>query len=368
MPTCGYSKLRNVQKSWRSLRSRHTLVGMITYLSVLASLLSFRFRSRASLEVELLTLRHQVTVLRRQRPGRLRLFCADRLLWVWLYRIWPQALNAMVLVKPTTVVQWHRKGFRLYWRWRSRRQGRPKMDTETRDLIRQMSMANTLWGAPRIHGEVLKLGIAVSQATVGRYMPWRPKVPSPTWRTFLQNHITDMVAVDMFVVATATFRLLYAVIVLGHARRKIIHFDVTAHPTQHWLARQITEAFPWDTAPRYLPRDRDASYGKSFRDRIQAMGINEVVTAPRSPWQNAYVEWIIGSIRRECLDHVVIFDDHHLHRTLSSYVQYYHRTRTHLSLDKDCPQTQPISPPTEGKIIAFPEIGGLHHRYERRAA
>jgi len=242
------------------------------------------------------------------------------------------------------------------------------MDTEIRGLIRQMSTANKLWGAPRIHGELLKLGIAVSQATVGRYIPWRPKVPSPTWRAFLQNHVTDMAAVDMFVVVTATFRLLYAVIVFGHDRRKIIHFEVTAHPTQHWLARQITKAFPWDTAPGYLLRDRDASYGKSFRDRIQAMGIKEVVTAPRSPWQNAYVERIIGSIRRECLDHVVIFDEHHLRRTLSSYVQYYHRTRTHLSLDKDCPQTRPISPPTEGKIIAFPEIGGLHHRYERRAA
>jgi transposase InsO family protein len=343
---------------------------MITYLSALASLLSFRFRSRASLELELLALRHQVAVLRRRRPGRARLFCADRLLWVWLYRIWPQALNAMVLVKPATVIQWHRNGFRLYWRWRSgpRHSGRPELNSEIRGLIRQMSMANTLWGAPRIHGELLKLGIAVSQATVGRYMPWRPKVPSPTWRAFLQNHMTDMAAVDMFVVATATFRLLYAVIVLGHDRRKIIHFDITAHPTQHWLARQITEAFPWDTAPRYLLRDRDASYGKSFRDRIQAMGINEVITAPRSPWQNAYVERIIGSIRRECLDHVVIFDEHHLRRTLSSYVQYYHRTRTHLSLDKDCPQTRPISPPTEGKIVAFPEIGGLHHRYERRAA
>jgi transposase InsO family protein len=196
-------------------------------------------------------------------------------------------------------------------------------------------MANTLWGAPRIHGELLKLGIAISQATIGRYMPWRPKVPFPTWRAFLQNHMTDMAAVDMFVVATATFRLLYAVIVLSHDRRKIIHFDVTAHPTQDWLARQMTEAFPWDTAPRYLLRDRDTSYGQIFRDRIQTMGINEVVTAPRSPWQNAYVERIIGSIRRECLDHVVIFDERHLRRTLSSYIQYYHRTRTHLSLN-DC--------------------------------
>jgi putative transposase len=284
---------------------------MITILSALVSLLSFRVRSRASLELEVVALRHQVAVLRRQRSGRLRLFCADRLLWVWLYRIWPRALHAMVLVKPATVVQWHRRGFRLYWWWRSRSRqiGRPKTSTEIRQLIRQMSMANPFWGAPRIHGELLMLGIEVSQATVGRYMPWRPKVPSPTWRNFLRNHMRNMAAVDMFVVATATFRLLYTLIVLGHDRRRIIHFEVTQNPTQVWLARQMTEAFPWDTAPRYLLRDRDASYGQAFRDRVEAMAIKEVVTAAQSPWQNPYVERVIGSIRRECLNHVIIFDE-----------------------------------------------------------
>jgi putative transposase len=343
---------------------------MITVLSALVSLLSFRLRGRASLELELIALRHQVAVLRRQRPGRPRLFSADRLLWVWLYRTWPQALHAMVLVKPATVVQWHRKGFRLYWRWRSRagRPGRPKLGTETRDLIRQMSITNPLWGAPRIHGELLKLGIVVSQATVGRSMPWRPKAPSPAWRSFLRNHMSDTAAVDMFVVATATFGLLYTAIVLGHDRRRIVHFNVTQNPTQLWLARQMTEAFPWDTAPRYLLRDRDASYGQAFRDRLQAMAIKEVVTAPRSPWQNAYVERIIGSVRRECLDHVIVLDERHLHRVLSSYFRYYHQTRTHLSLGKDCPESRPIHPPAAGKIIPFPQVGGLHHRYERRAA
>jgi transposase InsO family protein len=343
---------------------------MITILSALVSLLSFRVRRRASLELELVALGHQVSVLRRQRKGRLQLFATDRLLWVWLYRIWPQVLNAMVLVKPASVIQWNRKGFRLYWRWRSgsRQIGRPKTSTEIRNLIRQMSMANPLWGAPRIHGELLKLGIEVSQATVGRYMPWRPKVPSPTWRAFLRNHMCDMAAVDMFVVATATFQLLYALIVLGHDRRRVIHFEVTPNPTQIWLARQMTEAFPWDTAPRYLVRDRDASYGQIFRDRVRAMGIREVVTAARSPWQNAYVERIIGSIRRECLNHVIIFDERHLRRVLSSYFFYYHKTRTHLSLDKDCPESRTVQLPAVGKIIAFPEVGGLHHRYERRAA
>src|ERR1700738_3223463 len=218
---------------------------MITIISAL----SFRFRRRASLELELVALRHQLAVLRRQRPGRLRIFATDRLLWMWLYRMWLGALNAMVLVNPATVIQWHRKSFRLYWRWRSRSRsvGRPKVSSETRDLIRQMRMANPLWGAPRIHGELLKLGIEVSQATVGRYLPWGPNVTYPTWRPFLQNHMTDIVAVDMFVIATATFRLFYALILLGHDRRRIIHFNVTQNRTQAWLSRQMTEAFPWET-------------------------------------------------------------------------------------------------------------------------
>jgi putative transposase len=322
------------------------------------------------LELEVIALRHQLGVLKRRRPGRARFFFADRLLWIWLYRIWPQAINAMVLVKPTTVMQWHRGGFRFAWRWRSGalRRGRPKIASETRDLIRQMSTANPLWGAPRIHGELLKLGIEVSQATVGRYMPWRPKEPSPTWRSFLRNHMTDIAAVDMFVVATATFGLLYAVIVLDHHRRRIIHFEVTQNPTQAWLARQITEAFPWDTAPRYLLRDRDTSYGQGFRDRVRVMGIEEVITAPRSPWQNPFVERVIGSIRRECLDHVIIINERHLRRVLSSSFRYYHESRTHLSLNKDCPETRPILPPAAGKIVAVAQLGGLHHRYERRAA
>ena len=341
---------------------------MLTLLSALGSLLSFRVRSRLTLELELVALRHQVTVLRRQHPGRPRLFFADRLLWAWLYRIWPQILNTMVLVKPATVIDWHRKGFRLYWRRRSRRLGRPGMSREVRDLIRQMSQANPLWGAPRIHGELLKLGIEVSQATVGRHLPWRPKVPSPTWRSFLHNHMHDTAAVDMFVVVTASFQLLYALVVLGHERRKVIHFDVTPNPTQGWRARQITEAFPWDTAPRFLLRDRDASYGQTFRDRVQVMAIKQVVTAPRSPWQNAYVERIIGSIRRECLDHVIVFDERHLRRVLSAYFEYHHHSRTHLSLAKDCPEPRPIQPPSAGTVVAFPQVGGLHHRYERRAA
>jgi transposase InsO family protein len=314
-------------------------------------------------ELENLALRHQLHVLRRQRPGRLRLFTFDRL----LYRLWPRCLEAMVLVKPATVIQWHRQGFRLFWRWRSR-SGRPSVDREVRDLIRQMSGANPLWGAPRIHGELLKLGIEVSQATVAKYMVRRRGAPSPTWRSFLRNQAEGIAAIDMFVVASASFRLLYVMIILAYDRRKIVRTAVTEHPTAAWLSRQVTEGFPWDTAPRYLLRDRDASYGSEFCNRIEAMGITQVVTAPRSPWQNAYVERVIGSIRRECLDHVVIFNERHLHRVLSSYLDYYHRTRTHLSLGKDCPHSRPIQPPRVGRVVAIPKVGGLHHRYEHLAA
>src|SRR6202011_2570026 len=251
----------------------------------------------------------------RQRPGRPRLFTIDRLLWVWLYRLWPRCLDTMVLVKPATVIQWHRQGFRLYWRWRSR-SGRPSVDREVRDLIRQMNGANPLWGAPRLHGELLKLGIEISQATVAKYMMRRRGAPSPTWRSFLLNQAQGIAAIDMFVVTAASFKLLYVMIILAHDRRKIVRFDVTLHPTAGWLSRQVTETFPWDTAPRHLLRDRDASYGRYFRSRVKAMGITEVITAPRSPWQNACVERVIGSIRRECLDHVVIFNERHLRRVL----------------------------------------------------
>jgi putative transposase len=273
----------------------------------------------------------------------------------------------MMLVKPATVVQWHRQGFRLYWRWRSR-SGRRSTSGETCDLIRQMSSANPLWGAPRIHGELMKLGIEVSQATVAKYMVRRPRSASPTWSSFLRNQASGIAAIDMFVAVSASFRLLYVMIILAHDRRKIVRFDVTQHPTAGWLSRQVTEAFPWDTAPRFLLRDRDRSYGAQFSKRVKAMGITELVTAQRSPWQNAHVERVIGSIRRDCLDYVVIFNERHLRRVLSSYADYYHRTRTHLSLGKDCPDPRSVHPPVRGKVIAIPQVAGLHHRYERRAA
>ena len=242
------------------------------------------------------------------------------------------------------------------------------MSREVRDLIWKISLANPLWGAPRIHGELLKIGIQLSQATVAKYMERHRKPPSPTWRTFLDRHLKQLVATDFFVVPTVNFRILFVFVVLAHHRRRVIHFNVTAHPTSEWTAQQIAEAFPWDTTQRYLLHDRDGIYGEVFRQRVRAMAIRQVLTAPRCPWQNPYMERLIGSIRRECLDHLLVFNESSLRRTLKSYFDHYHGARTHLSLEKNAPETRPVQPPDLGPVIELPEVGGLHHCYERRAA
>ncbi len=266
-------------------------------------------------------------------------------------------------------MRWHRKGFRLYWTWKSRRRrgGRRPIAAEVRELIRLMSRENVGWGAPRIHGELRMLGIDISQATVAKYMIRHPKPPSPSWRTFLDNHIAALASIDFFTVPTVSFRILYVFLVLKHERRQIVHFNVTEHPTAQWTAQQMVETFPWDEAPSYLLRDRDKFYGATVRRRIQSLGIEEVPIAPRSPWQSPYVERLIGSIRRECLDHMIILNERHLKRVLGSYVAYYHTARTHLSLDKQCPEPRQVESPERGKVIAFPHIGGLHHEYRRAA-
>jgi hypothetical protein len=338
---------------------------LLPFLSVLRD----TFRGRAVLQLELLALRHQIATINRTTP-RPSLRSADRLLWVILSRILPSWREVLVIVKPETVVGWHRKGFRLFWTWKSRRRkgSRPTVGREVRDLIRRMNRENPLWGAPRIHGELLKLGIEVSQATVSKHMTNRPRPPSQTWRTFLRNHRHCLASMDFFVLPTITFRVLFVFIVLHHERRRIVHFGVTAHPTATWVKQQITEAFPWDTAPRYLIHDRDSAYGTIVSAGIEGLDIEEVVTVPRSPWQNPFVERVIGSIRRECLDHVIVLNESHLRQILVSYLDYYHRSRTHLSLGKDAPEGRSVQPGGTGKIVAFPQVGGLHHRYERLAA
>ena len=275
-----------------------------------------------------------------------------------------------MFVQPATVLAWQRKRFRAHWTRLSRpgRPGRPTISQEVRDLIREISAANPRWGSPRILGELRKLGIPVAKSTVEKYRV-RPRRPaSPSWGAFLKNHMRELVALDFFTVPTVGFKVLFVLIVFAHDRRKVIHFNVTEHPTAHWTAQQLVEAFPWETGPQYLLRDRDAVYGGRFQQRVAQLGLEEVLTAPQSPWQNPYAERLIGSIRRECLDHVIVFSESHLRRLLANYFQYYHRWRTHLSLDMDCPDPRPILSPEQGAVVAFPEVGGLHHHYERIAA
>jgi transposase InsO family protein len=337
---------------------------MIEFLSLVAHILVSPFKTRARLEAEIVLLRHQVTVLRRRLPLKPKLTVADRLLFVWLYRLFPSVLTATTIVKPETIIRWHRTGFRLYWRWKSRsRGGRPKVPVEIQRLIREMSLANRLWGAPRIHGELLKLGIEVAQSTVAKYMARGGRGSSQTWKTFLRNHTAGVAAMDFLIVPTVRFKLLFVLVVLRHQRRRLISLSVTANPTAEWIARQITEAFPWDSAPTHLIRNRDASYGHAVTKRLAAMGIRDHPIAPRAPWQNGHAERLIGSIRRECLDHIVIFGEGHLRQVLKAYAAYYNHVRTHLSLDKDAPLVRPIR--RFGNIAARPILGGLHHEYCR---
>jgi hypothetical protein len=290
-------------------------------------------RSRASLEAEILVLRHQVNVLRRKSPRRLAFSNLDRLIFASLYRVAPQVLNALAIVEPETVVRWHRAGFRLFWQWKSRSQGgRPRVPLEIRRLIREMSLANPLWGAPRIHGELLKLGIDVGQTSVNKYMARHRRPPSQGWKTFLRNHADGIASIDLFVVPTISFRLLYGLLILRHDRRRILLLGVTAHPTAEWIARQLNEAFGWEFAPKHLVRDRDRAYGEVFTRRVRAMGIRDRPAAPKSPWQNGHTERQIGSIRRECLDHVVVFGERHLRHLLRSYMHYYNRASEHPSV------------------------------------
>ena len=315
-------------------------------------------------DTDALVLRHQVLVLQRQLKGPPKLNRWDRLLFATSYRAYPSVLRLMLIVKPDTLVRWHRAGFRLFWRIKSRRGvGRPSISQEIRVLIRKMSIANPLWGAPRIHGELLKLGINVAQATVAKYIIKRGSPPSQTWRTFLRNHADGIATIDLFVIPTVGFKLLFGLVILGLGRRRIVHVNATDHPTAEWVARQIVEAFPWNDAPDYLLHDRDASYGHIYRNRLWAMGIRDRPTAPRSPWQNAYVERVIGSIRRELLDHVIVLNEKHLRNLLRRYADYYNSYRTHLGLGKDAPLGRDIQ--CQGVIFATPNLGGLHHVYRR---
>src|SRR6267143_7188483 len=298
---------------------------MLTIILSLFSSARQAFQTRAALKAEILALRHQLLVLQRTSRGhRLRLSRADRFLWVWLARFWSGWRSALVIVKPETVIAWHRKGFRLYWKWKSRHpEGRPSVSRDVIDLIHRMCLANPGWGAPRIHGELLKLGFDLSQTTVAKYLVRHRRPPSQNWRTFLKNHMQSLVSADFFVVPTITFRLLFVFVILSHDRRRPIHLAVTANPTAEWTTRQLLEVFPWDSAPAICFAIATRATERNSTKRPGWLGIREVLTAPQSPWQNPYVERLIGTIRRECLDHVIVLNETGLRRVLKLYFEYY---------------------------------------------
>jgi len=341
-------------------------------LAVARALLAI-FDCRADLILENLALRQQLAVLQRKHP-RPRLRASDRVFWIALRRGWPRWKETLAIVQPETVIRWHREGFRRYWRWKSRRRaGRPSTTAEIRALVRRMAAENPTWGAPRIHGEIQKLGLKVSERTVSRSMPRRPTHPDERqrWRTFLANHREVIAAIDFFIVPTATFRVLYVFFVVHHARRVLVHFRATEHPTAAWITQQLREAFPYDQAPRYLILDRDAKYGNEVFTAIRHMSIEPRLITARSPWQNGVAERFVSTARRDLLDHVIVRNEKHLRRLLAGFASYYLNDRTHLSREKDAPAVRVVEPKPHpsAEVIALPRLGGLHHRYTwRRAA
>jgi transposase InsO family protein len=337
---------------------------MAALIFLLLNLAASLFKSKGRLEAENAALRQQLIVLQRKMRGRVQFTNSDRLFFIQLYRWCPSILKAMMIIRPETLVRWHRAGFRRYWRWKSRSAGgRPQIHAELRALIWRMSVDNRLWGAPHIHGELLKLGFAVAQSTVAKYMAKKGDPSGQSWGSFLRNHMPHIAAMDLFVVPTVSFNLLYVLVIVRLARRELVWINVTAHATADWIAQQITEAFPWHEAPGYLIRDRDGIYGAAVTRRLRAMGIRDKPIAAGSPWQNGYVERLIGTIRRDCLDHMIVFGEAHLRRTLGKYAAYYNESRIHRSLDKDAPFHRVIE--HVGAITSQPVLGGLHHQYCR---
>ena len=345
---------------------------MIDLLLALVAAGQVFFRNRADTALEVLALRQQVAVLKRRHP-RPAVNRLDRLLWMWLRRVWPRWKDALVIVKPKTVVGWHRAGFRLYWRWRSRGGcGRPKVAEEIRSLIRRLAAENGTWGAPKIHGELLKLGFVVSERTVARYVRRLRSRGDPgnSWLAFLANHREAIVATDFFTVPTLTFGLLYCLFVIEHRRRRILHFNVTSNPSSEWVVQQLREAFPDTGSYRYLILDRDSKFDANVIDFLKSTGLTPKRTSVQAPWQNGTAERWIGSCRRELLDHVIALSETHLRRLIREYVNYHHEDRIHDSLQKDTPNSRSVQPrpSSTATVISAPRMGGLHHRYSWQEA
>ena len=346
---------------------------MIRLLGTLLALVGRLFGSRRDLLLENLALRQQLVVLKRRRP-RSRFTSHDRFFWVFLRRFWPGWKQSLVLVQPETVVRWHRAGFKLYWTWLSRHRvcgGRKRVSKELQSLIFRMVTQNSTWGAPRIHGELKMLGFDVSERTVLRWMRKAPRNPEPAkrWTAFLNNHREAIAAMDFFTVPTLTLRVIYCFFVIAHDRRRILHFNVTRHPTSEWVSQQLREAFPYDSAPKYLIFDRGAYFSEQVTDTIRSFGIQPKRTSFQSPWQNGVAERWVGNCRRDLLDHVIAINERHLKRLVNEYIEYYHDDRTHLGLEKETPagREKATSANLNSEIISVPRLGGLHHRYNPAA-
>ena len=343
---------------------------MIAAIGLLVGAIFRFFRARRRLLLENLVLRQQLAALKRRHP-RPRLAAFDKLFWVLARRFWSEWKQALIIVNPETVVRWHRSGFALYWRAISKVRGmvgRRRTSKEVRELIFRMATENPTWGAPRIHGELLMLGFDVSERTISRWMRRAPRDPEPAkrWLAFLRNHREAIAAMDFFTVPTITFSVLYCFFVIDHGRRRILHFNVTRHPTSLWVVQQLREAFPYQSAPRFLIFDRDAKYGLEVPIAVRSMAIRAVRTSFRSPWQNGIAERWIESCRRDLLDHVIALNERHLKRLLSDYVRYYHEDRTHLGLNKETPGHR-VRTSGCGRVKSLARLGGLHHRYDRAA-
>ena len=343
---------------------------MTAILEAVVGALLAVLRPRAILFAEKLVLRQQLAILRRTAP-RPRLRPIDRAFWVIVSRLWSRWAECLAIVQPATVIGWHRRGFARLWAWKSRPVGRPSLAPELVSLIEQMALENPLWSRRRIASELAKLGYAVDKETVAKYMPkpaQRPRnPPSQTWKTFLRNHLAGTIAIDFLTVPTVTFNVLYVFFVLSLERRRVLHVNVTAHPYATWAAQQIVEAIGAELVPARLIRDRDAIFGAEFDARVNNLGVRQTRISPRSPWQNGYAERWVGTLRRELLDHVIVLGERHLLRLVRQHVAYYNSDRPHMSLGGDSPVTRDVQPPTAGKVIALPRVGGLHHRYSRAA-
>jgi putative transposase len=326
------------------------------------------FKTNSQLKLEHIFLLKQLEIYQRREP-KLMIKGPDRLFFSLMVKIFTNWRDRIFLVKPDTLIKWHRSGFRIFWRrkTKSSKGGRPKINKEIIELLRQMVIENPLWGVPRVHGELLKLEYEVSQTTVQRYFPKRGgKTIGQRWKTFPRNHSKDIISVDFLTVPTINFKLLYVLVVIDHHRRKLMHFNVTKNPNPNRTLQQIRNMLFENKTPKYLIRDRDSKYGGYFSAGVQQFGIKQLLTSYRSPWQNGYVERVIGSIKRECFDHVIVLNENHLRTIMTDYVSYYNKYRTHLRLNKYSPEGRPVQ--REGKVYKIPVVNGLHHVYLRQAA